>query len=106
MAFPSKKSESSPEPPPLRAEERNWTCSDEELNGGENQCDALLKKRFVGIRTDAKDPKKFVPVCESCAGLVEVGPEKRSLVPLWIVVGALIVLLLQPGGWLWRWWER
>lgn len=102
MAFPSKKTDS-PEPLPLRAEERNWTCSDEELNGGENQCDALLKKRFVGIRTDPKDPKKFVPVCESCAGLVEIGPEAPSLWWAWMLAGALVVLMLQPGGWIWRW---
>lgn len=82
-------------PPPLRAEERNWTCSDEELNGGVNQCDVLLKKRFVGIRTDPKDPKKFVPVCESCAGLQSVEPV-RDLRVLWILVG--VALAYSP------WW--
>lgn len=102
MAFPAKNDAPPPGPPPLKIHERHWTCGDEELNGGVNQCDAVLKTRFVGVRTDPKNPAKFVPICEKCAKLVAAGPAR----PTHYRFVAAASIALTSVFWIWALWWR
>lgn len=97
MAFPATKDAPAPPPPPPKTHERNWTCSDEELNGGVNCCDAVLKTRFVGIRTDPKNPSKFVPICEKCAKLEPKAPTKPTHYRFTYLMGLLSFPILWWG---------
>lgn len=93
MAFPSKKSD--PAPPAFKQRPFGYRCA---------RCNEPLSGQWVANENDPTNPDDNVFLCNPCGGvqMIVLEEPEQSLWWAWMLAGALAVLMLQPGGWIWR----